>query len=364
MLTLILTLAACDADKADDTAGDTAPADTDTDSDTDTDTDSDTDTDTDTDTDSDTDTDTGVDGDPATFTFVLDGAAAADTLQLDWLTGDFTAGAVLASAPIVGTTATLTLAVPTMSELVESPDDPGLYYGFALPYLFADAGGDATHADELIEGAGRVWPLFLAGDIPLAYAALGFHSGWNAIELGEGEIPSSFDITAVPVPTNLHPVLDASLSGASAIDADNLRLTLVSSLAIDGGDVGTRIYDEAFDPSGFTLAVSGAPPDDHVNPIDGTGLDGAIEVPVAYVDADGDLTPTDAEYVGPVCAGGEVAALFWIAQPTTVQGALSLAAGGLNAGWSPIKTDPKEDFVFLTDAEATALVVAGGCSLE
>jgi hypothetical protein len=299
-----------------------------------------------------------------TLGFVLDGAADADTLQLDWLTEDFTILGRLGGATIAGGTVAVEVADPTEDDLLEI--GAGLYGRYAIPYAFADDDGDGEHdADEAIGAVGRVWPLYLSGSIPIEYAALGLVEGWNALYVTESEAPDLYDIEAIPLPTNLAPVLQAELAGTVAFDVGaDAQLALLPNVAFDGLPFGSLLYNQGLGAE-WAIVVDGPPPDLHVTDLFGTGFDGALEVPVAWTDTDGDALPSgDEALLGPACLGAFTAALLWVAPPTDPLVAFYFASEGTPVGWSRVRTTGEDAFAALSDEEATSLVMGDGCDFE
>jgi hypothetical protein len=364
VFSLLLLFAACESQLVVD---DTGSADADTDIDTDADTDTDTDTDADTDTA--TDTDTGGDTDVVltTLTFDIEGDHDADWLQLQWLNEDNTDGGPLAGARITGNHATVELPAPALDDLNDVPTVPGLYYRYALPFLFVDTDGNEVHgAGEPIEAASEAWALYITGAIPVEYTAMGIVDGWNAIYV-TGDTPVVYDTTAIPMPVNLLPRDSATLGGTNLADLGPdaaLDLVLMPGAVFNGFSVDAYLYNEALGDT-WTIDVSGAVPDDHVTDISGTGLYGSVEVPIAYTDANGDGMPAGTELLYPACAGTEVAALLYLEAPTDPLVAYYFVVGGVNVGWNPYHgVTGSDDIVMLSDEEATSLEIGGSCSFE
>lgn len=349
----LLALVACDdakIDIGDDTAGLSDTADTDVDDTADSD-----------------DTDDTGDTEPVTYstlTFVLDGEADADTLQLDWLSEDFAVLGRLGGATITGTTVTIEVADPTEDDLIELTT--GLYARYAIPYAYLDADGSGTHdEDEPIGAVGRVWAFYLTGAIPVEVAALGLVDGWNALWIEEGDrLPDLYPVDAIPLPTNLVPTLTATLSGTVGGQfSGDAQLALIPSVAFDGLPFGSLLYNQGLEAE-WATSVNGSPPIQHITDLFGSGLTGAVEVPVAWEDTDADGFPSGGEAViGPACAGADVAALFWIEPPTNPVLAFGMVTDGFPLGWVPVRANAA-GFEVLSEAEATSLVVGGGCSFE
>jgi hypothetical protein len=327
--------------------------------DTDTAADGDTDTAGDTDTDTAGDTDTDV-GPTAALTFVLDGPTDADAVQLTWVSDTFTLLGAAAGAELAGTTVTVDAPIPTTDELIQASDT--LWYRYALPFAYGDANGDGNHGDgEAIDAVGRVWALYVTGEIPLEFAAAGVVDGWNAVYVEETASPDVYDIGAIPLPVNLAPIPEATLSGSVLGEVgSDAQLVVIPFVAFEGLPYGALLYNQGLGAT-WSITLGGEPPEAHVSDVNGAGLYAAIEFPLGFNDTDGDGFPTDSELIGPACSGTDEGALLWFAPPTEPLLAWSFAVEGIQPGWHAVRTDEAVGFVFLTEEESTALVIGGDC---
>lgn len=297
---------------------------------------------------------------PATFTFLIDGATDADSVQVEWMTEDWTGlDGTAGGGPIVDGTATLELAPPEAADLHPVPDVPGLWYRYALPFAYVDEdAGGAHETGEPVRGAGVVWPIFFAGELPAQLVAAGFVDGWNAVVLDPW---GRTDRDAVPLALLPDPILTARLAGTVSYDPDaSYRLAVLPSVAFEGAFNGDLVYDEGLEGP-WEIAVEGAPDADHLADLSGNGVWGALEVPIVY-DDDGDHAVEEREIVGPACSGTAVAALLWVAEPGDPFVAYYQAVSGTTPGWYTVRSTTTGDLELMDEDSATNLLIGGSCS--
>ena len=357
---LLLTLAACKGGSISTDSGldDSAADDTETEGDADADSDADSDTDADTDSDADADAQT------VTFDLGEDGGGVA--VQLVNIT-DFEAedpfGDELDVVAASGSTASFLLGRPPEDHINELDPDglPGLYVAFYFAAAWDDKNGDTTKSGgEAYLGAGRVFPTYFEGEMPMSLLLAGFLPGWNALEFVDGQdLPSVYPIDAVPLPLSLRPTVAYTLTGgvAEGIDLTGRGLTVVTS--VDGAT--SALFDQAL-TNPWSLSFSDAPPDDHFERDGGLGT--AVEIPLSYLDLDssGDLTDGDAPAEA-VCLDDRAVAMLYVEPPTELYAAWVLTLQGLGAGWSPLAIGADGSIATITEAELVDVQVSGDCSL-
>ena len=357
---LLLTLAACKGGTVTTDSGldDSAADDTAAEGDADADSDSDSDTDADADTDSD------ADADAQTFTFELgedgDGVAVQLVHILSFESED-PFGDELDAVAASGSAASFTLGRPPEAHLAELDGVPGLYGAFYFAAAWDDPNGDAVKASgETYLGAGRVFPTYFEGDMPMELLLAGIVPGWNALEFVDGQdLPTVYSIEAAPLPLGLRPTAAVTLSGtvAEGIDLAGRGLTTVPS--VDGAS--SALHDQALtDP--WSLTFSGTPPADHFDREGGLGT--AVEIPLTYLDLDGSgaLSEGDAPAEA-VCVGDDAVAVLYVEPPTALYTAWVLTLQGLGVGWSPLGVSADGAVRTLGDAELASVQVSGECSL-
>ena len=339
-LTLGLSLAACGNKDGEDSATEEADADTDADTDTDTDTD--------------TDPDAEV-----TLTFQIVGESAGQTLvlaALDLQSSEPALGEVLGSAAVAGGTASLTVPVPSALALLD-PEYPLLEGAFFLPYL-ESAAGEVT-------GVGMVWPLYLSGEIPAELQVLGLQEGWNALR-SSGKYPEVLPLDEIPLEERLTVVEHLTLGGTYAAASPplaSLSLAMVPGFVFEGTLPEALLVDEAL-TSPWSVTVSGAPPAEHIT-TDEVGIAAALEVLLAYTDADGvpGLSEGDAAHYAACLADTPVVAMY-LPMPTDPLLALSMAVEGIGPGWQAYGITPEDAFIPLSAEEQGMLVVQASCVLN
>jgi hypothetical protein len=218
--------------------------------------------------------------------------------------------------------------------------EPGLQLAIYVPSMFDDADGDATHDDdEVYVGVSRLWPVWIEGDPPPEYADAGLVAGWNAIELdfaSEGEFAVG-DPMAIPLAADLWPAESIEIGGsyAGTTPMGSQRLTLISGVAMEGGDITDLLYDGALtDP--WSISVSGDAPESHMVDQPEFGLTMAWEYPFTYADNDGSGGPSDGDLpVSFACIGREYVLLYWMSPATTVETAFTYAYSWSLYGWTP-----------------------------
>jgi hypothetical protein len=357
---LLLSLAACKGGSISTDSGldDSAADDTETEGDADADSDSDSDTD--------ADTDSDADADAQTMTFDLNEDGAGLSVQLVHILSfesEDPFGDELDTVAASGSTVSFTLGRPPEDHIVELDPDglPGLYVAFYFPAAWDDMNGDSVKASgETYVGAGRVFPTYFEGEMPMALLLAGILPGWNALEFVDGQdLPTVYPIDAVPLPLSLRPTPAYTLSGgvAEGIELDGRGLTVVPS--VDGAT--SVLFDQAL-TNPWSLGFSDAPPDDHLER-DG-GLATAVEIALSYLDLDGsgDLTDGDAPAEA-VCLDDRAVAMLYVEPPTELYAAWVLTLQGLGAGWSPLAIGADGSIATITEAELVDVQVSGDCSL-
>jgi len=365
LLLLGLGLTAC-GDK-----DDTAPPEGDTD--TDTDTDSDTDADSDADADADTDADADADVD-AVLTFDIGEGWEGTGLTLSHMVPgeDMDFSTTFYEVAVTGETVGIDPGDVPAEHLLEV--EPGLTIAMYVPSLFADTDSDSAHDEgERYVGISTWWPVWIDGEPPTEYADLGLVAGWNALELdfeSDGEFTVG-DPMAIPLPASLWPNEEITIGGsyAGTQPTDTQRLTLISGVAMEGGDLSDLLYDDALaDP--WSITVKGDAPESHVIEQDEFGLTMAWEYPFTYLDNDGSLSPTDGDLpLNFACMGSEYVLLYWMQPATTVEQAFMYAYGwepyGWTPGWFAASVDPRASEpmpVALDDSDLTTLELSAACN--
>ena len=357
---LLFTLSACKGGSISTDSGleDSAADDTETEGDADADSDSDSDTD--------ADTDSDADADAQTVTFDLYDELGGLAVQLVHIT-DFEAedpfGDELDAVAVSGTTASFTLGRPPEDHInALDPDGlPGLYAAFYFAAAWDDKNGDTTKSGgEAYLGAGRVFPTYFEGEMPMSLLLAGFLPGWNALEFVDGQdLPSVSPIDAVPLPLSLRPTLAYTLTGgvAEGIDLTGRGLTVVPSM--DGAS--SALVDQAL-TNPWSLSFSDAPPDDHFERDGGLGT--AVEIPLSYLDLDGSGSLSDGDAAAEaVCLDDRAVAMLYVEPPTELYAAYVLTLQGLGAGWSPLAVSADGSISTITEADLADVQVSGECSL-
>ncbi|MCK6523699.1 hypothetical protein L6R49_19995 [Myxococcota bacterium] len=359
-LLLLLTFAACKGGSISTDSGldDSAVDDTEVEGDADADSDSDSDTDADTDSDADADAET------LTFDLGEDGAGVAVRLvHILSFESEDPFGDELDATSAAGTTATFTLGRPPAEQLAELDPDglPGLYAAFYFAAAWDDTNGDATKGgSETYLGAGRVFPTYFEGDMPMELLLAGVVPGWNALEFVDGQdLPKVYPIEAIPLPLGLRPTPSYTLTGgvAEGIELTGRGLTVVPS--VDGAT--TALHDQALtDP--WSLTFSGAPPADHFDRDAGLGT--AVEIPLSYLDLDGSggLTEGDAAAEA-VCVDDRTVAMLYVTPPTELYTAWVLTLQGLGTGWSGLSVTADGAVSTLNEDELGRVEVSGACAI-
>ena len=357
---LLFTLAACKGGSINTDSGldDSATDDSETEGDADADSDADSDTD--------ADTDSDADADPQTVTFDLydevDGLAV-QLVHITDLEAEDPFGDELDTVAVSGVHASFTLGRPPEEHILELDPDglPGLYIALYFAAAWDDDNGDTVKGGgETYVGAGRVFPTYFEGEMPMALLLAGILPGWNALEFVDGQdLPTVYPIDAVPLPLSLRPTEGYALTGgvAEGIDITGRGLTTVPS--VDGAS--SALNDQALtDP--WRLSFSGAPPDDHFEQ-DG-GLNLAVEIPLSYLDLDGsgDLTDGDAAAEA-VCLDDRAVAMLYVEPPTDLYAAYVLTLQGLGAGWSALAVSADGTISTVSEAELADVQVSAECSL-
>jgi hypothetical protein len=305
-------------------------------------------------------------------TFIVSDVDAAGAVELAWMWAGkegFEVGDVFASGTIVDGRAVVELPVPPEDQLSEIPDIPGLYATYALPYAFVDEDADLSQDwDEVIEGVGEAWPLYLEGTLPPEIAALGLSLGWNIVLPDETLGLVVVDIDAIPLEGNLLVENEtATIGGTVGVEMTSPRLIVLPGVLFTvWSDTAytTRLYDDVL-ASTWEVTVDGPPDDSHIYDISGAGLYASLEVPIAYDDLDGDGSlDGDTETLYAACVSGAPAALMWIAPPTEALAALSLMYYGITPGWYPYRTSDTGDLEFLDETTATTMAFDDTCSFE
>lgn len=355
---LLLTLAACKGGSISTDSGLDDSADTEAEGDADADSDSDSDTD--------ADTDSDADADAQAMTFDLYEDSDGLAVQLVHIT-DFEAedpfGDALDAVAATGATASFLLSRPPEAHIVELDPDglPGLYAAFYFAAAWEDLNGDVLKgSSETYLGAGRVFPTYFEGELPMELLLAGILPGWNALEFVDGQdLPSVYPIDAVPLPLSLRPTTAYALTGgvAEGIELDGRGLTVVPSA--DGA--ASALSDQAL-TNPWRLSFSGAPPEDHMERDGGLGT--AVEIPLTYLDLDasGTLTEGDAAAEA-VCLDDRVVAMLYVEPPTELDAAYVLTLQGLGTGWAPLAVSADGSISALAETDLADVQVSGDCSL-
>jgi hypothetical protein len=319
----------------------------------------------------DTAADTGAAGTPVTFS--LDGAWEGTTLTLTWadaaefFAGQFAFGDV-AHSSAASATVTVDLPAPEASALteVDPTGNPGVKLAWLVPALHTDTDGDGLpSAEEGYAGAGLVWLMYAEGS-PAGLPGLGGAvPGWNAVTVNvDARSPAEVgSLTAVPLRAGLELRSDITLSGSFAVDvAEGTRVAMVSRVALEGGAVTNRTVVDVAASSPFSLTVTGAPPEDHFAVL-GSGLSGAMEVGLVYVDQDesGGINRADQMLYG-LCLEATPVGVIYFSNLPDLDFAVKQTALGNGAGWSGIELGGEGH---LLQAGGLASVTAGpDCALS
>jgi hypothetical protein len=173
------------------------------------------------------------------------------------------------------------------------------------------------------------------------------------------------DPLAIPLAANLAPRTDLTLSGSYAGEVtENVRLTAIPGpmLGEEGVVVEEFIYDGAVDGDTWTMELSGAPPSDHFEALDGIGY-GALEVPVTYQDeGSGDFGPGDQPLYA-ACSGDQAVILIWVDGPETLSEAMTFGVFGFSVGWSAMLSTEGGGPEAVPLDSLGDLVIDGSCSL-
>lgn len=312
------------------------------------------------------------DGEPDLI-FEVSGATAGLGLSLFWLdpsslsSGAPALGEALASVRAEASTA-LDLPPPPESALVvvDPSNAPGLSAAFYVPGLFEDADGDgAPGADEPWTGVGLVWPVYLSGPLPTDMLMQGFSEGWNALRFTSGSAePEILDPLAIPISQNQLPTETLTLGGAwtGAVGPEGYGLFAAPYPLFFGEAVDAFLADGPAS-AGWSMTFSGAPPEDHLAILDFLGVEGGLEVPLAYADADGSgsFTAGDAPVFAACLDGAPVGAL-WLPPPTDLSLALTLSMQGLAPGWLALYVGEAEGLPDPTRLDA--LEAGEACAIE
>ena len=284
-------------------------------------------------------------GEPPNLTFVLSGSFAGSTLGLTWLDatslGSETGlvfGDTLASVAVTGSAMGLYAANPDAALLteVDAVAAPGMLVAFYVPTLHLDADGDGLqNGDEAYLGVGMTWAVYVQGPVPADLATGGLAEGWNTLNSTvQTENPEFGDIVDIPLDASIAPVESLTIGGTIAGDLADVGIVTVSAVIFGGGSVAAPLYDEPA-TANWSMTLSGTPPADHLVPLEFLGVDGAMELPNSYADADGSGSFGDGDMpLLPACSNGAPVAVFWLPSATTMNAAMTATMTGWGTGWS------------------------------
>jgi hypothetical protein len=142
---------------------------------------------------------------------------------------------------------------------------------------------------------------------------------------------------AIPIAADLWPAESIEIGGSYGGSAPigSQRLTLISGVAMEGGDIEDLLFDDALtDP--WAISVSGEAPESHRIEQDEFGLTMAWEYPFTYADNDGSGGPSEGDMpMSFTCLGLDYVLLYWMAPATTVEAAFTYAYSWSTYGWTP-----------------------------
>jgi hypothetical protein len=302
---------------------------------------------------------------PPDLVFALGGDWSGTTLTLTWF--DLTSfgsdvlvtGGVLYSGAVTEETPGVSVGTPPEADRqeIDPTGAPGLRLAMYLPALHVDTDGDGVRSgEEAWAGVGGWWVMYVEGTVPADFEVPGLVPGWNSVHLrvNEDVPPDVADVSAVPLTTNLAVQSPITLGGTwtAAGDLSGYGLVTIPGPFFSGGTVDAYLVDGPLaDPWGITL--DGEPPADHVTAFEWLGGDGALEVPVAYLDNDHDgaFGAGDEPRYG-ACSDGVPVGAIWLYPFTDLALGWQLAMQGYTAGWNVLTIGQDQGRVL--DAEARA----------
>jgi hypothetical protein len=354
MLTLsLLSLLACSDPKSDTGGADTATDDTATD---------------DTATDTAETGDTGYDG--PTFKWFLGGSVEGGALALHPLDTEAGFEEVLPPWQVVavsGNVVEMPMIDPPEELLAPIPEFPDTQLVMFTPMLWDDANGDLVHdAGEVYRASSATVVAFLAGTLSPELSALGLALGWNAFELRQtGEPPVVMPATAMQLPLNLDPRESFTFGGDVGGEADGWQLTVYPATTFSGAEA-PPLHDAALtDP--WSVSLTGRPPESHIQPFEETGaFRGALEIPVAWLDADDIVGLSEGDLSMQPCyldeTGPRQVQITWV-EPISDPGfALTFGFMGYNAGWLGLVADDRGEGAPMDEAIAASLSFSSDCT--
>lgn len=305
--------------------------------------------------------------------FNLEGSYSGAVLTLTWLdvstlgTSELGLGDTLLTVTANETTGLIAGTPPDDAFIEVDPGSaPGMLAAFYLPGLYMDDDGDATHdSDEIWIGVGVDWPVYLTGEIPRELLEQGFQGGWNALHFNTDESePELVDPLAIPLSTNLMPTQELTLGGtwSATVGPDGYGLFAAPYPMFIGETVDEFLADGPAEAA-WSMSFDGEPPDDHFADLDFLTEPGALEVPIAYQDADADgaFDVSDAP-VFAACLDGQPVGALWLPQSGDLGVSMTYAVQGLSPGWLALFVGDAEG---LPDPERLdELEVGESCSIE
>ena len=294
------------------------------------------------------------------LSFELSGEFDRTMLTLTWLdptslgSDTLVFGEVLSSTPITGTPQRLNPPAPEASALfeIDPVNYPGLLLAFYVPALVNEYG--------LFVGAGTTWPAYVTGSIPSELGMAGIHEGWNALDISGGEADPEFaDPLAIPL---MGASAGVAVAGTYAGQTEGFGLTLLSYPTLTAGTQVDPLFDAAA-TTDWMIRVGDKPPADHLAYLDFAGVEGALEVPVSYADADASGAYNEGDtLMWPACEAGIAVGLLWVPGLPDLGAALSLAISGGTTGWVPIRLGGEGGMV--DEVSRFALTIDETCTLE
>ena len=227
-----------------------------------------------------------------------------------------------------------------------------------MPILHEDSNGDLVlDEDELVVGIGPAWVVYL-DYVPPELEKLA-EQGWNALQVTlsmEGAaITDSYPLDAIPLSTAFRPDEDLTVGGTyqGKHDLADLGLVVVPPMVWEGTKVAPLQQAALEDP--WTVALSGAPPDDHFP--DPKSPEPAAEMIAAFDDSDGTgFSATDAPAY-PACHEDMPVMAVYLRASNNVEGLFNASVAGIMPGWNAL-VETKEGPIKLDDKQAAALVLA------
>jgi hypothetical protein len=209
-----------------------------------------------------------------------------------------------------------------------------------VPTLHIDLDGNNNvdkNTGEAYVAVSKYYVVYISGPVPSQYASSGYQDGWNGLDYSTHP-PSVVSLTNVPIDVTLSPVTSYNIGGASTVTGMNM--TLLPHIAAGGKNVLTYYGDGAL-PANWSIQVSSYPAMDHLETLPSFGgVDGSIEIPIAYTDdGTGSYNYGDTINNG-ACSSGKQVYLVYLLLDDLVSTINYMGSGiTMPPGWSLV-TDP------------------------